>query len=63
MLLNSINFTVKMEEMTDWMCENCGYKFRRQKAWKEELCPYCGKTGHLKINAIQKFIDDVPNGE
>ena len=31
-------------------CNNCGYKFAAAFMSNEQLCPYCGETGYVKID-------------
>ncbi len=34
-----------MAERINFVCEACGFRFRRDKSSINQVCPYCGKQG------------------
>lgn len=44
-----------------YKCGNCRYEFTRKKGMDVDKCPYCSKSGNLKIqgNFASEIIDEV----
>lgn len=38
---------VRNENLVEYECKNCGYKFKRKQSVEFKLCPYCGKEGKV----------------
>jgi DNA-directed RNA polymerase subunit RPC12/RpoP len=49
------------QEMTEYMCSNCKYQFKRKKGMVVKVCPYCGKPDKVvakKSLSADKILND-----
>lgn len=48
------------QETASFICEDCRYRFRRERNWNGKLCPYCGRSYTCKRDdEINKMINEI----
>ena len=52
---------VCMEEIIQYVCNDCRFRFKRRTSWNDTVCPNCGREGTFERgdNTINKFINEV----
>tara|TARA_Y100000310_G_scaffold162377_1_gene162356 strand:+ start:379 stop:528 length:150 start_codon:yes stop_codon:yes gene_type:complete len=49
-----------MEQLTVFTCDNCRYRFKRKKTWKENKCPYCGDMRSIhKEDTVTRMLNEL----
>jgi DNA-directed RNA polymerase subunit RPC12/RpoP len=45
--------------MTEYLCDNCGYRFKSDRKAYEIVCPYCGKKSVKEEESISDILDSL----
>jgi DNA-directed RNA polymerase subunit RPC12/RpoP len=53
-----------MEDMIQYVCTECRFRFKRKVSWNDTMCPNCGRErsferADLTINKMIKDVDDL----
>ena len=45
--------------MTDYICENCRYRFKSSRDFRNLVCPYCGEKHVKEEDSITDILNSV----
>ncbi|MBI5797514.1 hypothetical protein HZA98_01260 [Candidatus Woesearchaeota archaeon] len=50
-----------MEDIVQYVCSDCRFRFKRKASWSDPMCPNCGREGSFERsdNTINKFIKEA----
>ncbi|MBS3094667.1 hypothetical protein J4474_03305 [Candidatus Pacearchaeota archaeon] len=45
--------------MGDYICRNCGYRFKAVADQKDKLCQYCGEKSVIKEPSADELLSEI----